>query len=126
MASSAAIPIINPTAEAIKIKVKTGSMDLTEAVEAARKRYVERNPQSLKLFEEAVKCLPGGNTRHVLFTAPFPVYLQRGEGHQVFSEDGQVYVSNLRLHCEKVEVSENVISPTYAQPNNLPLASPTS
>lgn len=99
MASSAAIPF-NPSAEDIKIKVKTGSnMSLKEAVEVARERFVERNPRSLKLFEEAIKSLPGGNTRHVLFTAPFPVYLQRGEGHQVFSEDGQMYVTIRRIHA---------------------------
>jgi glutamate-1-semialdehyde 2,1-aminomutase len=94
MASSAAIPIINPTEEDIKIRVKTGrgTMNLTEALDAARKRFVERNPSSLKLYEEATKSLPGGNTRHVLFTAPFPVYLKRGEGYQVISEDNETYV----------------------------------
>jgi glutamate-1-semialdehyde 2,1-aminomutase len=93
MASSAVIPI-NPSAENIKIKVKTGqaNINLKEALEIARKRFVERNPRSLKLFEEATKSLPGGNTRHVLFTAPFPVYLQRGEDCRVFSEDDEMYV----------------------------------
>jgi len=108
MASPAAIPM-NPSEEAIKIQVKTGNMNLKETLEVAQKRFVERNSRSLKIFEEATKSLPGGNTRHVLFTAPFPVYLQRGEGHQVFSEDDQMYVS-YKYRYDMVRLSGRTIS----------------
>lgn len=72
----------------IKLNVKSGYANTAEAFDAARARFVERNPMSLKLHEEAVKSLPGGNTRSLLHNAPFPVFMKRGEGSQVFSEDG--------------------------------------
>lgn len=63
---------------------------IEDALEDAKARFVLRNPTSLKMHEEAVKSLPGGNTRSLLHTAPFPVYLKKGEAWKVFSEDGHV------------------------------------
>jgi len=83
--------LIAPTdvaASDIKIHVKSGSATTKEALEAAKARFVVRNATSLKLHEEAVRSLPGGNTRSLIHTAPFPVFLKKGEGYQVFSEDG--------------------------------------
>ncbi|KAF2199025.1 glutamate-1-semialdehyde 2,1-aminomutase [Delitschia confertaspora ATCC 74209] len=62
-----------------------------EALEAARQRFTERNLASLKLHNEATESLPGGNTRSVLYSAPFPVFMNSGKGYQVFSEDGHIY-----------------------------------
>ena len=62
-----------------------------EALKAARSRYLDRNQVSLKLHNEAVGSLPGGNTRSLLHNAPYPVYMKFGKGHQVFSEDDHVY-----------------------------------
>jgi glutamate-1-semialdehyde 2,1-aminomutase len=64
------------------------SSDLNAAVSAAKQRFIERNPTSGKLFEEATGYLPGGNTRTLLYSAPFPIFMERGEGSQVFDEDG--------------------------------------
>ena len=44
-----------------------------EAVGAARERFIARNQTSLKLHLEALKSMPGGNTRSLLHNAPFPV-----------------------------------------------------
>lgn len=65
--------------------------DSKEALEAAKARFVARNPTSLQLHTEATNSLPGGNTRSLLHNAPFPVYMQRGTGYQVISEDGHTY-----------------------------------
>lgn len=81
-----------PSPEDIKLHVKSGHTTTTEALEAAKARFVERNPESLRLHEEAVKSLPGGNTRSLLHTAPFPVFIKSGNGYQVTSEDGHTYV----------------------------------
>ncbi|KAK5125204.1 hypothetical protein LTR85_000880 [Meristemomyces frigidus] len=62
-----------------------------DAVEAAKARFVARNQTSLKLHNEAAQSLPGGNTRSLLHNAPFPVYMERGTGYQVISEDGDTY-----------------------------------
>ncbi|EMC97575.1 hypothetical protein BAUCODRAFT_457847 [Baudoinia panamericana UAMH 10762] len=66
-----------------------GSPD--EALVAATARFVARNPTSRSLHLEAAKSLPGGNTRSLLHNAPFPVFMQRGTGYEVISEDGHVY-----------------------------------
>ncbi|RGP59790.1 glutamate-1-semialdehyde 2,1-aminomutase [Fusarium longipes] len=71
------------------------SLDLTQRIQsklgAALDRYVARNPRSKSLHDEAIKSMPGGNTRTVLHTSPFPVAIKSGKGHQVTSEDGHVY-----------------------------------
>ncbi|KAJ4286259.1 hypothetical protein N0V90_013293 [Kalmusia sp. IMI 367209] len=74
-----------------KVNVKNGQSNVAEALEAAKARFTTRNATSLKLHNEAVKSLPGGNTRSLLHTAPFPVFLKKGEGYQVISEDGHTY-----------------------------------
>ncbi|KAI5466698.1 pyridoxal phosphate-dependent transferase [Mariannaea sp. PMI_226] len=60
-------------------------------LEAATARYVERNPRSNALHDEAVKSMPGGNTRSVLFTGPFPIVMKSGQGYQVTSQDSHTY-----------------------------------
>ncbi|KAF2022033.1 PLP-dependent transferase [Aaosphaeria arxii CBS 175.79] len=77
--------------EDIKLHVKSGHTTIDEALTAARARFVERNPNSLKLHEEAVKSLPGGNTRTLLHNAPFPAFIKSGRDYQVTSEDGHTY-----------------------------------
>ncbi|KAI6084767.1 PLP-dependent transferase [Hypoxylon rubiginosum] len=61
------------------------------AIEAATSRYVEKNPKSKPLFEKAKASLPGGNTRTLLYTAPFPIIIRKGDGHKLIDEDGNVY-----------------------------------
>jgi glutamate-1-semialdehyde 2,1-aminomutase len=63
---------------------------LQNALDQAISKYQERNPRSKTLHEKALASLPGGNTRTVLHTDPFPVYLKSGDGFKVVSEDGQV------------------------------------
>ncbi|KAF2642970.1 PLP-dependent transferase [Massarina eburnea CBS 473.64] len=73
-----------------KVHIKNGD-SVKEALEAAQTRFAAKNAKSLTLHEDALKILPGGNTRSLLHTAPFPVFLSKGEGYQVTSEDGNVY-----------------------------------
>ncbi|KAK7430787.1 hypothetical protein QQZ08_002576 [Neonectria magnoliae] len=71
------------------------SQDLTQRLQAeldaAAARYVERNPRSKALHDEAVKSMPGGNTRTVLYAGPFPIAMKSGTGFQITSEDGHTY-----------------------------------
>lgn len=60
------------------------------AVKAAELRYITHNQQSKALHDEALSVLPGGNTRTILHTDPFPLYMKSGEGYQVTSEDGEM------------------------------------
>jgi glutamate-1-semialdehyde 2,1-aminomutase len=69
-----------------------GNGTAKEALEAAEIRFTKRNATSLRLHMEAAKSLPGGNTRSVLYTPPFPIFLKSGKGYHVTSEDSHTYV----------------------------------
>lgn len=58
------------------------------ALQAATARYIDRNPNSKQLHESAVNYLPGGNTRTLLHTVPFPISMRSGEGYKLYDEDG--------------------------------------
>jgi glutamate-1-semialdehyde 2,1-aminomutase len=68
---------------------------LDAALAEAREAYVARNPASLAAHREAAANLPGGNTRSVLFHAPFPLLLARGEGCLLWDADGHRYLDLL-------------------------------
>lgn len=70
----------------------TSAHTLSSALEAAHTRFAARNPRSRALHEEAAKTLPGGNTRSVLYTSPYPIFMKRGQGSRLEDEDGHEYV----------------------------------
>jgi len=72
-------------------KVKNlSSANLDAVVIIAKERFVERNPNSKILYDEACGSLPGGNTRTLLYNAPFPICMKKGEAYRVFDEDDHV------------------------------------
>src|SRR5262245_22932260 len=68
---------------------------IDEALAEARTRYVERNPKSFARHTEACAAMPGGNTRTVIFNAPFPLGIARGKGCKLWDVDGHEYVDFL-------------------------------
>lgn len=62
------------------------------ALEEATRRFIEKHPRSRKLHEDALRSLPGGNTRSALYTTPFPISMVRGEGYKLYDEDGLEWV----------------------------------
>jgi glutamate-1-semialdehyde 2,1-aminomutase len=74
-----------------KLSTMIQTKTTAEALDAAQVRFAQRNSKSLSLHEQAAQSLPGGNTRSLLHTAPFPVFLKSGTGYQVTSEDGHTY-----------------------------------
>ena len=94
-----AVLVQNPTVAHIthsvkdKLNINGSPPSLQAALDDAKARFTKRNPVSLQLHEEAVKSLPGGNTRSLLYTAPFPLSMKSGKGHQVTDEDGHTWVS---------------------------------
>jgi glutamate-1-semialdehyde 2,1-aminomutase len=65
------------------------------ALEEAGLRFRAANPQSLAQHERAIRCMPGGNTRSVLFNDPFPITLVGGKEARVRSLDGREYLDFL-------------------------------
>lgn len=68
----------------------TEVMTVTQAIDDAIKFYTDRNPKSEALFQSAQEFLPGGNTRSLLYAAPFPISMRKGDGHQLIDEDDHV------------------------------------
>jgi glutamate-1-semialdehyde 2,1-aminomutase len=79
-------PPVSRTAPAIR------NSDIASAVAEARARYAAARPASAALHAEAVKVLPGGNTRSVLAYGPFPTAMASGEGCRLRDIDGHTYV----------------------------------
>jgi glutamate-1-semialdehyde 2,1-aminomutase len=68
---------------------------LTTALQEANELYTSQNPLSKAQYDSACKCLPGGNTRAVLFTSPFPLTFKSGNSCYLHSLDGQQYIDFL-------------------------------
>jgi len=68
--------------------IASRSSALDDALAQATERYRARNPASERLLAEAADALPAGNTRSVLFHAPFPLAMTRGEGCHLWDADG--------------------------------------
>ena len=68
---------------------------LDQALAHAVDRYRQARPASERLYNEATQALPGGNTRSVLFFAPFPPAMVRGEGCRLWDADGHDYLDAL-------------------------------
>ncbi|EXJ82758.1 hypothetical protein A1O3_06573 [Capronia epimyces CBS 606.96] len=68
---------------------------LQQAVAEAQAQYVSRNPQSFQLHQKAQQYLPGGNTRTVIYTPPFPLTFSGGKDATLTTVDGDVYVDFL-------------------------------
>jgi glutamate-1-semialdehyde 2,1-aminomutase len=68
---------------------------VAEALADAKAKYVAANPLSQEQHRKAAKVLPGGNTRTVLFSEPFPITLAGGSGCWVTSLDGEEYIDFL-------------------------------
>jgi len=62
------------------------------ALAEASGRFRLDHPRAAALHERACEVLPGGNTRSVLYTSPFPIRVERGEGARLFDIDGHEYV----------------------------------
>src|SRR6266566_6559443 len=54
--------------------------------------YHRQNPRSAARFAEAQQVLAGGNSRLTAYFAPFPFYVERGEGCAIYDLDGNCRV----------------------------------
>ena len=55
---------------------------------AELEEYQRQNPRSAARFAEAQQVLAGGNSRLTAYFAPFPFYVERGEGCGIYDLDG--------------------------------------
>lgn len=59
---------------------------------AARQRYIDAHPESRARLEQAAQVMPGGNTRSSLWSDPFPLCVQSGQGCRITDVDGHEVV----------------------------------
>jgi glutamate-1-semialdehyde 2,1-aminomutase len=71
------------------------NITIASALAEAEERYRRENPKSLRLYEEALRVMPGGNTRTSVHVDPFPLAIERGEGAHLFDADGHEYADFL-------------------------------
>ncbi|KAK4097035.1 PLP-dependent transferase [Parathielavia hyrcaniae] len=62
------------------------------ALRAAEARFIANNPLSKAQQDLAVGAFPGGNTRTLLHTSPFPLCMKQGKDAYVWDVDGHKYV----------------------------------
>jgi len=64
---------------------------LDQALADLKERFVASNPASRERFDAHARFMPGSNSRSVLFYAPFPLTMARGEGAFLWDLDGHRY-----------------------------------
>ncbi|CAG8982338.1 hypothetical protein HYALB_00005340 [Hymenoscyphus albidus] len=78
------------------IKSSASPLDpLAATLATVQSKYTLSHPKSLEAHKEACNNLPGGNTRTVLHQSPFPITFVKGQGCELTSLDGHVYVDFL-------------------------------
>ena len=66
--------------------------ELDEALGIAVAEYVAKRPKTAAMHTRAKAVMPGGNTRTVLFSKPFPIRVESAEGCRLTDIDGHCYV----------------------------------
>ncbi len=72
------------------------------ALRAAETRFVANNPLSKAQHGLAAGSLPGGNTRTLLHTSPFPLSMKQGKDAYVWDLDGHKYATLSLIHPPKI------------------------
>jgi len=71
-------------------------------VDELERAYRERTPASASLHERAQSSLPGGDTRSVTYTRPYPTYVDRAEGCRLITADGEELVDFLNNYTQAI------------------------
>ncbi|AEO60298.1 hypothetical protein MYCTH_2309422 [Thermothelomyces thermophilus ATCC 42464] len=72
--------------------ISFGRQAARAALDAAEERFAANNTLSKAQHELAIGSLPGGNTRTLLHTSPFPLCMKQGKGAYVWDLDGHKYL----------------------------------
>jgi glutamate-1-semialdehyde 2,1-aminomutase len=62
-------------------------VSVADALARARSAYIDRLPKSQENFQKGINFMPGGNTRSLLYTEPFPVFMKKGRGNRLWDHD---------------------------------------
>jgi glutamate-1-semialdehyde 2,1-aminomutase len=65
---------------------------IDDAMAMAIANFVGKRPKTAAMHERAKAVMPGGNTRTVLFSQPFPIRVEKAEGSRLTDIDGHSYI----------------------------------
>jgi glutamate-1-semialdehyde 2,1-aminomutase len=71
------------------------SARIDAALGEAKRVFAAARPRTAAMQDRAAAVMPGGNTRTVLFSAPFPVRVEKAEGSRLTDIDGHSYLDLL-------------------------------
>ena len=74
------------------MEMPTKNHGIDAALAEAVAIYVAKRPKTAELQRRAEAVMPGGNTRTVLFSKPFPIRVEKAEGSRLTDVDGHVYI----------------------------------
>jgi glutamate-1-semialdehyde 2,1-aminomutase len=89
-------------AEGAQGKIEGASDTLSAVLTAIEGQYRSRTPNSAALHYAAQRFLPGGDTRSATYFAPYPLFLERGEGCRVTDVDGNEYLDFLNNYTSLI------------------------
>ena len=78
--------------DSMNVTEKRPMDDIDRALAAAVGEYVAKRPKTAEMHTRARAVMPGGNTRTVLFSQPFPIRVAKAEGCHLTDIDGHSYV----------------------------------
>ncbi|MBC8036767.1 MAG: aminotransferase class III-fold pyridoxal phosphate-dependent enzyme [Rhizobiales bacterium] len=67
-------------------------IDVDAVLDEAIERFAAKRPKTKALHARAAKVMPGGNTRTILYTAPFPIRAGSAKGSEITDIDGNSYL----------------------------------
>ena len=75
---------------------------LEETNQKVLSEFIARTGRSAGLDKKARAYLPGGDTRTTVYYAPYPVYMERGEGCRLYDCDGNEYLDFLNNYTSLI------------------------
>lgn len=69
--------------------------NIDAALDEAKSDFAAKRPKTRAMHDRAAQVMPGGNTRTVLFTAPFPLRVEKAAGATITDIDGHSYLDLL-------------------------------
>ncbi|PFH09043.1 glutamate-1-semialdehyde 2,1-aminomutase [Collimonas sp. PA-H2] len=74
------------------LKKASAGLALDDMLNAAQAEFVSANPESSARIAKAEQVMPGGNTRSILYSLPFPLVMASGRNARLTDVDGHEYI----------------------------------
>ncbi len=76
--------------------------DRLDLMTEVKNEYIHRTQKSQKMYQLAKIFLPGGDARTVTFFEPYPAFIVKGKGYQLYDADGNNYIDFLNNYTSLI------------------------